>query len=87
MIRLSLIRHSKPSTRIEHYDLDGLLTRLEQLIAEHGENGEYRTAYYVGAHTALHILRYHEFVETQHDFMLIFEKLLDDLEKELDNDA
>ena len=77
---MTLISYYKPATRIDHYELDGLLSVLASKINEYGDNGEYRTAYYVGAHTALHILRYHEFVETQHDFMLVFERLIDELE-------
>ena len=44
-----LVHHYQPSTRLDHYELDGLLNVLDRKIAEHGEAGEYDTAYYVGA--------------------------------------
>ena len=77
---MTLIRHYQPNTRLDHYELDGLLTRLDREIAELGENGELSTPYYVGASTALRILRYHERVETQDDFINIFRKYLNELE-------
>ena len=65
-----------PSTRIEHEELDGLLNILGRVIAEHGESGEYDTAYYVGAQIALQIIRYHERIDTPDDFMLVFDNYL-----------
>jgi hypothetical protein len=53
-------------------DLDGLLTRFKHEVAERGEDGEWVTPYYVGASIAVHIFRYHEFVNTQDDFMQLF---------------
>ena len=53
-------------------DLDGLLTRLKHEVAERGEAGDWWTPYYVGASIAVHIIRYHEWVDTQDDFMNLF---------------
>ena len=77
-----LIRHYSPQTRLDHYELDGLLNVLDREIDDMGENGDFRTPYYVGAKIAMQILRFHEFVETQHDFMLIFNKYINDLNDE-----
>ena len=77
---MALIRHYQPNTRLDHYELDGLLKRLDREIAELGEAGDASTPYHVGAHIALNILRHHEHVETQDDFVNIFRKYLDELE-------
>lgn len=74
-----LVHHYQPSTRLDHYELDGLLNVLDRKIAEHGEAGEYDTAYYVGAWLACSIFRHHEFVETQDDFMRLFENRINEL--------
>ena len=65
-----------PSTRIEHEELDGLLNILSRTIAEHGERGDYDTAYYVGAQIALTIIRCHERIEMPEDFIAIFDNYL-----------
>lgn len=77
---MTLARMYRPSTRIEHDDLDGLLNVLEREIAERGEDGEASTAYYVGSLEALRIIRYHEFLDTQADFMRLFQLALNELE-------
>ena len=77
---MSLVSQYKPSTRLDHMELDGLLSVLSRRIEEAGENGEAITPYYIGAHIALSIVRYHEFVDTQHDFMRLFERLFENLE-------
>ena len=58
--------------------IESLKTNLAK-IAEHGEAGEYDTAYYVGAWLACSIFRHHEFVETQDDFMRLFESRINEL--------
>lgn len=74
-----LVHHYQPSTRLDHYELDGLLNVLDRRIAEMGEAGEYNTAYYVGARLACSIFRHHEFVETQDDFMRLFDQIINDI--------
>ena len=77
---MALSRVYQPSTRLMHYELDGLLNVLVRTVAEHGENGEYDTPYFKGAEIALSIIRHHEFLDTQEDFMRLFERALDELE-------
>ena len=77
---MTLIRHYQPNTRLDHYELDGLLNRLDREIAEMGESGDEMTPYYVGARLALRILRHHEHVETQDDFVNLFKKYLSELD-------
>ena len=76
---MTLSRIYQPSTRIEHYELDGLLNVLDRTINEHGENGETDTPYYVGAKIALEMIRKNDRLETQEDFMLVFENQLSQL--------
>lgn len=73
---MTLVRAYRPQTRLDHDDLDGLLNALDREIAERGENGEADTAYYVGAEMALSIIRFHEFVDTQQDFLLLFDRMV-----------
>ena len=70
---MALFRTYQPNTRMDHYELDGLITRLDREIAEHGEEGDEMTPYYVGARVAIYIARHHEFVDTQDDFMRLFD--------------
>lgn len=77
---MTLSRAYRPYTRIEHFDLDGLLNVLGRKIEELGESGESSTPYYVGAEIALSIVRYHEFIDTQEDFMRLFSRALEELE-------
>lgn len=73
---MTLVRAYRPQTRLDHDDLDGLLNALDREIAERGENGEADTAYYVGAEMALSIIRFHEFVDTQQDFLSLFDRMV-----------
>lgn len=77
---MTLSRAYRPYSRLEHYDLDGLLNVLDREIDERGEADDASTPYYVGAYMTLSIVRYHEFVDTQDDFMRLFARLLDELE-------
>jgi len=77
---MALFRTYQPYTRLGHFEMDGLLSRLDREIEERGENGEASTPYYVGARIAVHIARYHEFVDTQEEFMLLFDRALAELE-------
>ena len=77
---MALIRHYQPSTRLDHYELDGLMKRFDTEIATLVENGESKALCYIGAFVAFDIIRHHEFVEHQDDFMRLFERMIDDLE-------
>ena len=74
---MALSRIYRPSTRIEHDELDGLLNVIDRRIAESGENGELVTSYYVGAQIALTIIRCHERIELPDDFLAIFDNYLE----------
>lgn len=60
------------------YGLDGLLDRLHETICEKVDNGEADAQYYMGAYRALDIVRHHEFVDTQDDFMRLFRRYAED---------
>ena len=79
---MALFRTYQPNTRFDHYEMDGLINRLGREIDERGEAGDASTPYLVGALIAMHIARYHEFVDTQEDFMRLFDRALEDLENE-----
>lgn len=76
---MTLIRHYRPSTRIDHDELDGLLNVLQRRVDEQEENGEAIIPYYIGAAIALHIIRYHEFVDVPDDFVALFDRQLHDM--------
>jgi len=59
-------------------DLDGLLYRLHETICEKVDNGEADAQCYMGAYRALDIIRHHEFVDTQDDFMRLFRRYAED---------
>ena len=79
---MTLLRQYRPSARITFDELDGLLKLADDAVAEHGENGEISTLYYVGMRETLNIIRYHEWVDFPEDFMLIFERKIAELERE-----
>ena len=76
---MTLIRHYKPSTRLDHYELEGLLNTLRQRVDDIEESGEVNAPYYIGAAIALHIVRYHEFVDVPADFIKLFDRQLQDM--------
>lgn len=65
---------SRQSSRVymDAYDLDGTVNVLGKRIAEGGP----RTPYYIGAHAALNLIRNHERIETQQDFMTLFDAVI-----------
>ena len=77
---MALCKTYRPYTRLEHFELDGLLSVLDREIAQRGEDGEADTLYYEGVHDAISIIRYHEFVDTQDDFMRLLARLHDERE-------
>lgn len=68
---MTLCRHSS-RLYIDEYDLDGTLKVLADRIGE----GTGDTPYYVGAHLALNILRNHDYIDTQREFMQLFDAVL-----------
>ena len=70
---MALFKTYQPYTRFGHYELDGLISRLTREIDEH--EGVTDVDCYVGARIAMSIARYHEFVDTQEDFMRLFEHM------------
>ena len=70
---MTLARVFRANTRIDHDDLDGLLSVLDRDIAAARDVGG-SAAFYRGARTALSIIRHHEFVDTQADFMRLLDR-------------
>ena len=58
--------------------MDGLISRLNRHIEEHADDPH--IDFYKGAHIAMTIARYHEFVDTQEDFMRLFARALEEME-------
>ena len=77
---MALSRAYRPYTRLEHYDLDGLMNVLERKCEELAQDGDTNAYYYVGAFFALSLLRYHEFIDTQEDFMRLLDRLVNEEE-------
>lgn len=74
---MTLCRHSS-RLYVDEYDLDGTLKVLADRIGEGTED----MPYYVGAHLALNILRNHEHIDTQREFMQLFDAVMTKREKE-----
>ena len=74
---MTLCRHSS-RLYMDEYDLDGVLKVLADRIGE----GTADMPYYVGAHLALNILRNHEYIDTQREFMALFDSVITKREKE-----
>ena len=68
---MALFRTYQPNTRFDHFEMDGLISRLNRHIEEHPDDENIDL--YRGARIALSIARFHEFVDTQDDFMRLFE--------------
>lgn len=68
---MTLCRHSS-RLYIDEYDLDGTLKVLADRIGE----GTEAMPYYVGAHLALNILRNHDYIDTQREFMQLFDSVI-----------
>ena len=81
---MTLSRAYRPYTRLEHYDLDGLMNVLEEKCEKLAQDGDADAYFYVGAFFALSLLRYHEFIDTQDDFMRLFDRLVNQ-ETEVEN--
>ena len=74
---MALFRTYQPNTRFDHYEMDGLISRLDRHIEENADDPH--IDYYKGARMAMTIARFHEFVDTQEDFMRLFAHALDEM--------
>ena len=74
---MALFRTYQPNTRFDHYEMDGLISRLDRHIEENADNPH--IDYYKGARMAMTSARFHEFVDTQEDFMRLFSRALDEM--------
>ena len=77
---MALFRTYQPNTRFDHFEMDGLISRLEREVEEREDDPN--LDYYVGALIAMRIARFHEFVDTQEDFMRLFARALETREDE-----
>lgn len=68
---MTLCRHSS-RVYMDEYDLDGVLKVLADRIGEGAED----MPYYVGAHLALNLLRNHDYIDTQREYMMLFDRVL-----------
>ena len=69
---MTLCRHSS-RVYMDEYDLDGVLKVLADRIGEGTED----TPYYIGAHIALNLIRNHEHIDTQREFMQLFDRVME----------
>lgn len=71
---MALCKAYKPCTRLGYEELDGLLTVLDRRICETVNDLDSNACYYyTGAALAVHIFRYHEFVDVPDDFIRLFD--------------
>ena len=73
---MALFRTYQPNTRFDHYEMDGLISRLSRYIEENADDPLIDC--YEGARIAMTIARFHEFVDTQEDFMRLFQHALEE---------
>lgn len=69
---MTLCRHSS-RVYMDEYDLDGVLKVLADRIGEGTED----MPYYIGAHIALNLIRNHEHIDTQREFMQLFDRVME----------
>lgn len=74
---MALIRHYKPSVRLEYEELDGLINVINQQI-ESGDLSTDMEIAFIGCLATLEIIRHHEYVEYPHQFVELFKVYLDD---------
>lgn len=79
---MTLLYRDRPKIRLGVDEMHGLLNVLDSAIAEHADDGELSTLYYVGAHGAIEILYEHEHIEYPDEFL----QLLDMKVKAYDKD-
>lgn len=72
---MALIRHYKPSVRLEYEELDGLINVINQQL----ESGDLSTDVeiaFIGCLATLEIIRNHEYVEYPHQFVELLKHYL-----------
>ena len=69
---MTLCRHSS-RVYMDEYDLDGVLKVLADRIGDGTED----MPYYIGAHLALNLIRNHEHIDTQRQFMQLFDRVME----------
>lgn len=74
---MSLVRHYKPSVRMEYEELDGLINAIDGLMEYDEFYSDTERAAYIGAEVALKIIRHHQYVEYPHQFISLFKHYLD----------
>ena len=75
---MALVRHYRPSVRMEYEELDGLINVIDKMLNDDEstmDNSE-RLAF-IGASITLEIIRHHEYVEYPHQFVDLFKRYLD----------
>lgn len=65
---MTLSRHTS-KVYMDEYDLDGVLNVLTRRIEQ--DDGD--LPIYLGAHLALNIIRNHDYIDTQREFMQMFD--------------
>ena len=70
---MTLLYRDRPKSRLAMDELSGVLNLLDQAIAEHGENGESSTSYYVGAYLALEILYEQERLDLPNEYLQLLD--------------
>ena len=74
---MTLLREYEPATRVGLFELDGLLSMLEEKARELGNEGDADAYFYLGAYYALSIIRKQERVEYPHEFLELFKQYVE----------
>lgn len=74
---MSLVRHYKPSVRLEYEEMDGLISVFDRMLEDDEFTSDTEQAAYIGALVALIIIRHHEYVDYPHQFMNLFAHYLE----------
>ena len=84
---MALVRHYKPSVRLEYEELDGLMNVFDEALEDGEFDSKTERASYIGALVALKIIRFHEHVEYPHQFISLFRHYLETpIDKEVKHD-
>ena len=84
---MALVRHYKPSVRLEYEEMDGLINVYDQTLEADEFTSDTEKAAYIGALVALKIIRHHEHVEYPHEVMSLFAHYLETPNREGVEDA
>jgi len=74
---MTLLREYEPATRVGLFELDGLLSMLEEKSSELANEGCADAYFYLGAYYALSIIRNHERVEYPQEFLELFKQYME----------